>query len=248
MANSRYKEYDFAEGWASVSTICGQLDKPFLYKWYGTLGWEKASKINSDSKKIGALIDTEICKYFEDKEVDEADESILQDEEAKGLYHQAIVNFHTVADFIQPQSVMGQQVVYSREHQYIGTFDRLMTVKGKLVLADWKATNTVGYSYRMQLEAYYRALTEMVKAGIIVLKDKDGNLLTEWDEYPLWIVQFPKKEEVNLNRNIIKFKPKDLRFSNFLNLLKFYYGKKQDELEDAPVKEPKKTKKIKETK
>lgn len=247
MANSRYGQYDFAEGWASVSTICGQLDKPFLYKWYGTLGWDKASKINSDSKKIGALIDTEICKYFEDKVVDEADESILQDEESKALYHQAIVNFHTVADFIQPQSVVGQQVVYSRENQYIGTFDRLMIVNGKLVLADWKATNTVGYSYKMQLEAYYRALTEMIKLGTLVLKDKDGKDLPEWDEFPLWIVQFPKKEEVNLNKNIIKFKPKDLRFGNFLNLLKFYYGKRQDELEDKPVKEIK-VKKIKKEK
>lgn len=221
---SRYWEYDFAKGWASVSQICGQLEKPFLYKWYGTLGWEQAHKVNTNSKKIGALIDYEICQYFEDKEIKEVDQSILTDPESKELYLQSIRNFHIFADKYTPKSLMGQQVVYSKIHKYIGTFDRLAILEGKVVLLDWKATNSVSYEYKMQLEAYYRALTEMIKDGILKLKKP-------WHEYPMWIAQMPKKEVINLDKNIIRYKSSDVCFNNFKNLLEFYYGKKLDQKE-----------------
>lgn len=221
---SRYSDYAFAKNWVSVSQVCGLLEKPYLYKWYGTLGWEQAHKVNSNSKKIGDLIDYEICQYFVDKSIKEVDQAILNDQESKNFYLQSIRNFHTFADKYTPCSVLGQQVVYSKEYKYIGTFDRLVIIEDKLVLVDWKATNSVSYEYGMQLEAYYRALTEMVKIGTIILE-------RDWHEYPMWLVQFPKKEEMNLDKNIIRYKSSDLRFNNFLNLLKFYYGKLEDEKE-----------------
>ena len=226
----RYKEYEFAQGWASVSQICGLPAKEYLYGWYAKLGME-AYRINDHSKKIGQLIDNEICHYFGDENTGELDRSVLEHPESKAFYIQAIHNFHTMVEHLNPKSIMGQKVVYSKDHKYIGTFDRLLLIDGKLVLSDWKATNYVDYPYKMQLEAYYRALIEMINSGIIVL---DGQY--EWHEYPLWIVQFPKKEKVDLEKNIIKFKPKELRWNNFLNLLNYFYGKQKDEQEEKPVK------------
>lgn len=244
MTVNRYKEYEFAEGWASVSTITGMLEKPYLYGWYAKLGKE-AYRIVEDSKKIGNLIDNEICHYFGDKETPEIDRSVLNHPESKAYYLQAIQNFHKLADHIKPTSVFGQQVVYSKKHKYIGTLDRLMVVDGRLVLSDWKATNSVDYPYKVQLEAYYRALTEMIDGGIIVLDSKFRNL--EWHEFPIWLCQFPKKEEVNLDKHIVKFKPKEVRFNNFLSLLSYHYGKIADESEEKLIKkELKITKKKKE--
>lgn len=239
LKTDRYAEYKFAKGWASVSTITGQLEKPFLYIWYAKYGVE-AHRINDHSKKIGNLIDNDICHYFEDKDVPEVDRSVLKHKESNQYYLQAIQNFHKVVNHYKMQSVMGQQVVYSMDKQYIGTFDRLIIVDDKLVLSDWKATNYVSYEYEMQLEAYYRALTECLDKGIIVLEDKYKKY--KWHEFPLWLVQFPKKEEVNLEKNILKFKSSDLAWNNFNHLLNFYYGKKEA-LELKKLNKPKRRKK-----
>lgn len=240
MPINRYKEYEFAKGWASVTSITGMLEKPYLYKWYGDLGWEEAHRVNDHSKKIGALIDNEICHYFGDKEIPDLDKSVLNHPESKAYYLQAINNFHKVVDHLKPKSVLGQQVVYSKENKYIGTFDRLLLIHNKLVLSDWKATNSVSYEYEMQLEAYYRALTEMIKIGILNI---DGKLSNEWHEYPLWIIQFPKKEEVDLTKNLIKFTPDERTWNNFKHLLAFHYGKKEitnERKENKPKREKKK--------
>lgn len=235
--DNRYAEYSFAEGWPSVSTITGQLAKPFLYGWYAKYGKE-AYRIVEDSKKIGNLIDNEICHYFGDEVIPAQDRSVLDHPESKEYFLQSLKNFYEVAEVIKPKSVVGQKVVYSMEHKYIGTFDRLLLVDDKLVLSDWKATNYLDYPYMMQLEAYYRALTEMIKAGTIDVGDKG------WHEYPIWLVQFPKKERVNLEKNIVKFKPKETRFNNFLNLLSYYNGSREDQQEEKDLKKDLKTKKV----
>lgn len=230
---SRYgKEYPFAKEWASVSTICGQLEKPFLYAWYGKLGWAEASRINKNSKLIGALIDQEVCHYFgeepneDGKTIQEARKLVKECKESNEYYLSAIHNFHVFAETYNPISVFGQKVVYSETHKYIGTFDRLVVINDKLVLIDWKATNSVSYEYKMQLEAYYRALTEMLLSGKLILEDQYKKV---WDEKQLWIVQVPKKEKINLEKNVIQFEKSDKRFNNFISLLNFYYGKREEE-------------------
>lgn len=228
-AKARYSEYEFAKGWASVSQVCGSLEKPYLYGWYAKLGAE-ATRINTDSKKIGNLIDNEICIYFGDKETSDLDRSVLELPENKTFFNQALKNFYKVAEQITAKSVVGQQVVYSRKHKYIGTFDRLLILKSQLVLSDWKATHSVDYAYLMQLEAYYRALIEMIEAGEFKLPEELKD--TPWNESQLLLAQFPKKEEVDLKKHIVPFKSSDLRFNNFLHLLEFIYGKQKDEEEN----------------
>lgn len=233
MATRYQKEYPFAKEWVSVTTICGQLEKPYLYSWYGKLGWEAASTINKNSKKIGALIDQEICHYFGDepdedgKIIKEARVLINTDAQSKEYYLSSVNNFHIFVDKYKPKSVLGQKVVYSKTHEYIGTLDRLLIVDGKLALVDWKATNSLSYEYKMQLEAYYRALTEMVDTGILVVDTK------KWHKEALWLVQLPKKEAIDLDKNVVKFESSDKRFDNFKALLKFYYGKREEEKEYA---------------
>lgn len=233
MAKARYAEYEFANGWASVSQICGMLEKPYLYNWYAKLGAE-ATRINTDSKKIGNLIDNEICIYFGDEGVKDLDRSVLELPENNSFFNQALKNFYKVAEQIKAKSVVGQQVVYSRKYKYIGTFDRLLILQKQLVLSDWKATHSVDYAYLMQLEAYYRALIEMIELGEFKLPDELKGIT--WNENQLLLAQFPKKEEVDLKKHIVPFKSSDLRFQNFLHLLDFIYGKQKDEEENKILK------------
>jgi len=225
---SRYMQFPFAEGWGSVSQISGIPEKPFLYGWYykNCKHSEKpAYQIVKESQNIGQLLDRDACIYFGDKDVPKVSDALVKKEgEARDFYYQSLRNFQTFVEAYNPQSVLAQEVVYSKKHKFIGTFDRLLRVDGKLVLVDWKATNFVGYSYKLQLEAYYRALTEMLKDGIIKIEGKDV-----WHKEALWIVQLPKKEEISLEKNVIKFEPDEDRFKKgFLGLLDYYYQHKKE--------------------
>jgi len=223
---SRYKEYPFAKGWASVSQITGIPSKDFLYQWY----WKNckhvtpnAYQITKESQTIGKLIDNAIQHYFEDEDIPEAEKKLVEKAgEAKDYYYQSLRNFHTFVDHFKPKSILGQQVVYHKELRYIGTFDRLLLIKNRLVLVDWKATNHVGYEYKLQLEAYYRALTNMIKCGII-------NIDFKWAKNNLMIVQLPKKEDIDLSKHVIEFSSDDDRFEQgFQSLLKFHYQKQKE--------------------
>lgn len=223
---ARYKEYAFAKGWASVSQITGIPEKPFLYGWYYKNCKHEsptAYQITKESQVIGQLIDNAIQHYFADEEIPELEKKLVEKAgEAKEYYYQSLKNFHTFVDHYHPVSVLGQQVVYHKELKYIGTFDRLLLIKNKLVLVDWKATNFVGYEYKLQLEAYYRALTYMVECGIIKLDYK-------WAKDNLMIVQLPKKEDINLDKHVIEFSADERRFENgFKGLLSFHYQKERE--------------------
>jgi hypothetical protein len=229
---ARYQQYEFAREWKSVSTVCGVEAKPHLYSWYGKLGWVEANRINTESKQLGKIIDNEVSIVFRDEIIEKVDTGILKTKEAKQYYDQALKNFYKIIQVIKPESVLSQYVVYSKIHKYIGTFDRLMKIDGKLVLADWKTTNYLDYGYTMQLEAYYRALIEMSLEKLILPEEFQG---IEWHEKPLWLIQFPKKEPVDLSRHIVKFNPSELRFDNFKHLLAFCYGKEEDIKEEKLI-------------
>lgn len=227
-AKARYEEYAFAKGWSSVSQVCGIPEKPFLYGWYYKhCKHEKptAYEITKESQVVGTLIDNAIQHYFDDGNIPELDSKLIQTSgDAKDYYYQSLKNFHSVMEKYKPKSVLGQQVVYSKQHRYIGTFDRLVRINNKLVLIDWKATNYVGYEYKLQLEAYWRALTEMINCGIIKI---EGDI--KWHKDSLWIVQLPKKEEIDFDKHVIKFEPDIVRFTNgFLGLLNFHYQKQKE--------------------
>lgn len=217
---SRYSEqYPFALEWPSVTEVVGQLAKPFLYVWYGKVGWAKANHIFQESKKIGSLLHYEICEYFEDTDISRPD-VVLEDPESKRHFYQALQNFHKFARKYKPTSLMAEKVVYSKKHGYIGTFDRLLKVGGKPVLVDWKTSSGIGYDYVLQLEAYYRALTEMG------LCDTLNNRSTS---NCLWVVRLPKKEEIDLEKDVLKFKPNKERYNKgFLTLLEYYKQEKRE--------------------
>lgn len=85
-----------------------------------------------------------------------------------------------------PELLGAEDLIYSEEMDYCGTFDGLLKINGKVVLADWKTTNAskkeapqgVYYSYFLQLGAYAAAWQEMGRQKIddllIVSARKDG--------------------------------------------------------------------------
>ena len=61
---------------------------------------------------------------------------------------------------------MAEQVVYSEEHRYAGTFDGIGSLGDSLVVLDWKTSNRAYPEMGLQVAAYAKAFTEMHKLPI----------------------------------------------------------------------------------
>lgn len=74
-----------------------------------------------------------------------------------------------------------EEMVYSKEHNYAGTYDFICTIDGKRYMGDIKTSNGIYPSYWMQVAAYQQALQEEDPKqkfdGLIIVRcSKDGKL------------------------------------------------------------------------
>jgi len=101
--------------------------------------------------------------------------------------------------------VVAEMKVASPKHKYGGTMDALMMIDNKLVLCDWKSSNTVKGkdTYAMQISAYAQALYEL--SGI---RPKE-----------LYIVRISKEKACY---EVVKVTSRAKSFKAFLNTTKVY--------------------------
>jgi hypothetical protein len=73
-----------------------------------------------------------------------------------------------------------ERVVYSLKNRYAGTVDAIgRNANGKLVVIDWKTSNSMHVEYALQLAAYAKAIEEMdgecVEEAYVVRFDKNSD-------------------------------------------------------------------------
>lgn len=93
----------------------------------------------------------------------------------------------------KPELLGAEQLIYSKKHNISGTFDGLLRIDGKVILADWKTSNAslnktagmpegINYQYFLQSAIYAMAWEEMGNGKIddllIVSARKDGGFST----------------------------------------------------------------------
>ena len=221
-SKDRYaKDYPFAKGWPSVTQILGVKDVG-LASWYGYVGNKEANRIKEQAALIGHMADEYRDAYFESSN-SVIDMRELHDD-SKKYFKQVKENIDKFHDHYKPERVRTQLVVYSPTKKYIGSFDDIYKIKGKLVLADAKATNRLKKAYEYQVEAYYRAVNEMMDLKILQI---DG----EWAKNCLWLTQFPKKEKWQASKHVLKISPSIDRYQRgFLTLLTHLYFEKEEKV------------------
>lgn len=195
-----------------VTTYCGALSKEFLAPWAAKLAAEyvakngktvkdidlakKQFKLAADSGaragKLGHLyVEAQLTGRSVTMPTDEADVKVV--ESVKQAYDAFMKDW-------TPTIVQVEAVLYSKVHNYAGTADLICEIDGKLVVLDWKTTNTSRYNpdgiyatYFAQLGAYSLAYEEMtgkeVKELWAVNLPKDGS------EYKL-----KRLEDINLTK------------------------------------------------
>lgn len=183
-----------------VSTYCGALSKDFLAPWAAKLAaeyvlkqkgagtkamvlgeakkqWRQAADSGARAGKLGHL-------YVEAKLTGRKVTMPTKDEDLKVVESVARA-FEAFMEDWQPEIVEAEKVLYSKTHDYAGTCDFVAKIKGKLVIGDWKTTNTSRYNpdglyatYFAQLGAYSLAYEEMtgepIKELYAINLPKDG--------------------------------------------------------------------------
>lgn len=88
------------------------------------------------------------------------------DKETKEV-QRAMAGFWDWYDVVEPEVLEVERVVYSKAHNYAGTFDALLKIGGKTYLVDWKTTNPsldaptgIYPDYFIQLGGYLIAYNE----------------------------------------------------------------------------------------
>lgn len=178
--------------WAST------LTKDYLTQYVGrTLPsheLEQAVKLFQTKKDEAANIGTQVHQYCED-----AINSVIKGSTppAIPLHSEVFSGTNAFLDWVNENKVTfleSEKFVYSKKHEYVGTYDLKAEINGELCVVDFKTSNKVYPEHRMQLAAYIKAEEEetkqKIKTGwIIQLCKNSGEVHTykiegeEIDEY-----------------------------------------------------------------
>lgn len=192
----------------SVTTLLDLLDKPGLRYFYGTHGTERATQIVRRAAGIGHDLHGVVEGYFKTGKLPE---KLNGDIEICGR------NFTKFVERFKPKAIFNEQVVYDEKYGIAGTLDAYLEIEGKNIILDWKTSNSFYETHLIQLNAYAFMLQEMVHRGEVSCPLPDE----------CWVVKLPKEEDVNLEKDIVRFAPKGFMWDMFLNLKVIYDGLKE---------------------
>lgn len=181
-----------------TTTYCGALSKDFLGPWAAKLAAEYAlahkgtqsdAMVLDEAKKqfklaadVGARAGKLGHLYVEAK-LNGRKVTMPKNEADLKVVESVASAFEAFMGDWLPENMEAEKVLYSKVHDYAGTADLVCKIKDKLVILDWKTTNTSRYNpdgiyatYFAQLGAYSLAYEEMTGEKV--------------DE--LWVVNLPK--------------------------------------------------------
>ncbi len=204
-ARNRYVVKETGKSPVGVTTVLGVLNKPALMTWPM---YEAITYIREHAKKepIEALLTNASKAYLKkgDKGKDTGKEAhgffeqfLLHKDKEKFNYDgaspeaaQAITAFLRWYKENNPRIIGIEQIVYSKQNDYAGTFDCLLEIDGQTILCDWKTTNAsktapkgIYSEYFLQLGAYSLAyeedkLTSNISDLMVINCSKTGVLST----------------------------------------------------------------------
>ncbi|MHB8552508.1 MAG: hypothetical protein ACYDAO_02830 [Thermoplasmataceae archaeon] len=145
-----------------VTTITNIVNKPFLVKWAYNLG-KNGVDMDAQSRQtlnIGKLVHSMIQSYFEKSNSSTIDNEVfdgisdIETTHAKRCFRKFLnwSSQHTIKPILLETSLVS--------NLYGGTFDALLDIDGKIVLMDWKTSNTIYPEYFAQVSAYWGLISQ----------------------------------------------------------------------------------------
>lgn len=196
------KDWTTPKPTTGVTTYCGALSKDFLAPWAAKLAAEYALKYKNDGSYSYAVILDEAKRQYKiaadsgaragklghlyvEAKLNKKEVTMPSSEADKKVVESVASAFEAFMEDWKPEIVEIEKVLYSKTHDYAGTADFIARIKDKLVIGDWKTTNTsfrnpdgIYATYFAQLGAYSLAYEEMTGEKIdelyVVNLPKDG--------------------------------------------------------------------------
>lgn len=194
------KDWTTATPVTGVTTYCGALAKDFLAPWAAKLAAEyvldnmhdgtRAALLDEAKKQFKIAADSgaragKLGHLYVEAKLNKKEVTMPSSEADKKVVESVASAFESFMEDWKPEILEIEKVVYSKTHNYAGTADFVAKIKDKLIIGDWKTTNTSYYnpdgiyaSYFAQLGAYSLAYEEMtgekVEELYIVNLPKDG--------------------------------------------------------------------------
>jgi len=182
----------------SVTWICEHYPKGIgFYKWLANKGWDEAEALKEAAadkgskvhQAIKALLEGQTIKInskFVDSEIDTEEQ---KKEEALTLEeYECIISFSTWFKENRPKVLRHEFVVFEDTLSYAGTIDLEAEIEGIPYIIDYKTSQSIWPSHKLQVSAYKHALGEQYKLAILQLgyrRNKKKHLFTEIeDKFP----------------------------------------------------------------
>jgi len=133
-----------------VTSICGILSKPGLFKYYAEQANFESAQLNIEKAANWG------------KNVHEIMEKLLVDKKPKidQIILPSIVAFERWRNCHKIKVIDCEKTVLSNKHQYAGTFDVLAEINGKMGILDLKTSTGIWDDYCLQTAAYFQAFNE----------------------------------------------------------------------------------------
>jgi hypothetical protein len=220
-----------------VTTACGMLDKsaPLLI-WAERLTrdflFDKLSKGESITEQlineaieqrkvkidkasdIGTQIHNWIEEYITNQNPTSKLNTLLIPEDQNVA--QGVIAFLDWVTTNKIEFIATEEIVYSRIHNYVGRFDAIIKLDGKLYLIDFKSSNGVYPEYRYQTSGYVKAYNEEhgtdIKGRMIIKLGKEtGDFeAVEFDESELDF-------DFECFLGLLKLKEADKKYNTYYN-------------------------------
>lgn len=181
-----------------VTTYCSALSKDFLAPWAAKLAaeyvlshkdaqtdavtleqakkqWKLAGDSGARAGKLGHL-------YVEAKLTGRA-VTMPSSTEDKAVVESVASALDAFMEDWRPEIVKSEMVVYSKIHDYAGTADFVAKTDDKLIIGDWKTTNTSKYNP----DGLYASYFAQVGAYALAYEEMTGEKIDD-----LWLVNLPK--------------------------------------------------------
>ena len=187
--------YDYVP---SVTWICEHYPKGIgFYKWLASTGWDESQALKEAAgdkgsrvhQAISALLDTRSAR-LDDLVMNP---STAQTEPFRLEEYGALMSFVAWHNAALPVVLAKDLVVWNDTYRYAGTIDLLCQIGAERWLIDFKTSQGVWMSHKLQVSAYKHATPAWadVKLGILQIgykRNKDGFKFTPVDElFPLFL-------------------------------------------------------------
>lgn len=149
----------------SSTWIAGHYPKGVqYYKWLADKGWNEAEAIKNDAAGRGSKVHNAIESIFKGEEV-RIDSKFKnpqteQEEELTLEEVDAILSFLSWFEEEKPEVICYEINVFSDKYNYAGTIDLVCRIKGELWVIDFKTSQHIWPSHKIQVSSYGKIIEE----------------------------------------------------------------------------------------